>query len=143
MCVALYHGESQGTSMYVSFITVVEALTKSHFGKPRKPVHLSNVHCSGGEDQILFCTHDEFASLDEKKKALNESDVAGVICQSSRMSGTPTSSSSSSYTTTIASSDETSSSFLISDSNSVVVPAYLIAFALIVGVILAIIKTVV
>ena len=68
-------------------------MNKSHYGKPRKPVHLSNVNCTGSEEQILSCTHTEFTSLDEKKEALNVSDVAGVICQPSSTSGNLASSS--------------------------------------------------
>ena len=57
-------------------------MNNSHFGKPRKPVHLSNVHCTGNEKEIFSCTHFEFTSLDEKKEMLKQVEVAGVSCQS-------------------------------------------------------------
>ena len=124
--------------------TDVQAVNNSHFGKPRKPVHLSNVHCTGSEEQILSCTHFEFTSLDDKKKALNESEVAGVICQpnstpsdsgptsgnnnNNNIPASPTISSTSGVETTEVHFDQLA---------SLVMTNYLIAFALIVGLLVA------
>ena len=73
-----------------SFSTDVQAVNDSHFGKPGKPIHLSNVFCSGREQQILSCMHTEISSLDEKKEAMNETNVAGVICGSTTSRPIPT-----------------------------------------------------
>ena len=135
-------------------------MNNSHFGKPRKPVHLSNVHCIGSEEHILSCAHIEFTSLDEKKEALNESEVAGVICQPSSNSGNlasistsrgpiPTrlpgdennndnSDASDNPTISTTSSNQTIDE-LFDELISSVIPNYLIAFALIVGVLVAIV----
>ena len=51
---------------------------------------MSNVRCSGREHQILSCMHSEFSSLDEKKDAMNETNVAGVICASTTSHPIPT-----------------------------------------------------
>ena len=118
-------------------------MSKSYYGKPRKPVHLSNVHCTGNEQRILSCTYIEFTSLDEKKEVLNESDVAGVICQSSSTSSNPASSSTpSDQIPTTASSDQSADS-LPGYSISLVVSNCLIAFVLTVALILAIILAIV
>ena len=58
----------------------VQAVKNSFYGKPRKPVHLKNVHCTGQEQQVLFCTYIEFSSLEEKKEILSQVEVAGVLC---------------------------------------------------------------
>ena len=60
----------------------VQAVKNSQYGKPRKPVHLSNVLCRGNETEIFSCTYFEFTSLDEKKEMLKEVEVAGVSRQS-------------------------------------------------------------
>ena len=72
------------------FSTDVQAVNNSHYGKPRKPIHLSNVRCSGRELQIFSCMHTEFSSLDEKKEAMNETNVAGVMCVSTTSNPIPT-----------------------------------------------------
>ena len=129
-------------------------MSNSHYGKPRKPVHLGYVHCSGSEEQILSCMHFELPSLDEKKRALNKSDVAGVICQSSSTSSSRNLASSSTSRGPIPTSapnnapgDPTFNS-TSSDQNtdehfdeltSLVITNYLIAFALIVGLLIAIV----
>ena len=64
-----------------SFFTDVQAVNGSRYGKPRKPVHLSNVHCTGREQQLLACEHFEFPTLDDKKDILSHVDVAGILCQ--------------------------------------------------------------
>ena len=53
---------------YAFFSTDVWAVNDSYYGKPRKPVHLSNVDCTGSEEQILSCDHAEFATLDDKRR---------------------------------------------------------------------------
>ena len=123
---------------YIHFsFTDVQAVTNSHYGKPRKPVHLSNVQCSGMEEQILSCTHTEFISLNEKLEALNESNVAGVICQSTTTSeslassGTP-----SSHITTSAPVDQNADG-LPTNSLLLVIPIYFMALVMTLGLILA------
>ena len=56
-------------------------MNKSQFGKPRKPVHWSNIHCTGKEQQISACENHEFPTMDEKKSILGHINVAGVVCQ--------------------------------------------------------------
>ena len=63
-----------------SFSTAAQELTKSKYGKPRKPVHWSNVHCTGDEQQILTCEHHAFSPLSYKKSLLDIIEVAGVKC---------------------------------------------------------------
>ena len=138
---------------YDSFSTDVQAVNNSYYGKPRKPVHLSNVSCTGSEEQILFCAHTEFATLDEKKEALHKLDVAGVICQSNNTSGSRISSTSSGLlpTRTPVNQIEGNSNDAIEDpsgdpttdaspvqSIATEIPNYLIALALFVCVVLAI-----
>ena len=116
-----------------------QAVTNSRFGKPKKPVHLNNVHCNGGEEGILSCTHTDLDSLDEKKKALSEVDVAGVICQTRSSSGpiaTSAPNNGPGNPTTSTSGGETTDEVL-SESSSSVIPNYLIAFVLAVGLVLA------
>ena len=83
--------------LYLHMCTVSEAEVQvqnnSHYGKPRKPVHMSNVYCNGSEQQILSCKYYEFSSLDWKKMALNLVEVAGVSCHSHSQLGNSTESS--------------------------------------------------
>ena len=63
-----------------SSFKAAQEFTKSKYGKPRKPVHWSNVHCNGDEQQISLCEHHAFSPLDYKKFVLGLIDVAGVKC---------------------------------------------------------------
>ena len=64
---------------HASFSIDAQEFTKSKYGKPRKPVHWSNVHCNGDEQQIISCVHHPF-SPSEKKSLLSHINVAGVKC---------------------------------------------------------------
>ena len=115
------------------FGTDVVAMVHSHYGKPRKPVHLSNVQCTGSEENILSCIHTQFTSLDEKKEALSKSEVAGVICQSRSTSD------SSDNAPTGAPVDQNSNCSVDQTrdgSHSSVIPLYLIAFVLVLGLLI-------
>ena len=63
-----------------SCFKAVQELTQSKYGKPRKPVHWSNVHCNGDEQQISLCDHHTFSPLSTKKSLLDVIEVAGVKC---------------------------------------------------------------
>ena len=130
----LYFRKSELPNLYTipGTCTGIQALNNSHYGKPRKPVHLSNVHCSGSEEQLLSCKYTEFTSLDKKKEALKESDVAGVICQPSTFDNPTSSSTPSGHIPTTAPIDQSTDSFL-DDANPLVIPLYVIALVLIVG----------
>ena len=67
-------------TVHSSSFKAAQELTKSKYGKPRKPVHWSNVHCNGDEHQISLCEHHAFSPLDYKKYLLGLIDVAGVKC---------------------------------------------------------------
>ena len=55
------------------------ATSNSTYGKPRRAVHLSNVHCTGDEDSILDCSYNQYL-LDVGKSLLDQVEVAGVDC---------------------------------------------------------------
>ena len=84
------NAQSLSHLLCTSLSTDVQIASKSHYGKPRKPVHLKNVHCTGREQHILSCTLKEFNSLEEKKAILNEVEVAGVLCQPQSNTENPT-----------------------------------------------------
>ena len=125
--------------------TDAQAVNNSHYGKPKKPVHLSHVYCTGSEEQILSCAHIELASLDEKKKLLNEVDVVGVICQSSSTSGNPTSAPNNApgNPTMISTSSDQNTDGVIGELVSSVIPNYLIMFVLFMGLLMIIVLAIV
>lgn len=51
----------------------------SYYGKPNKPVYLSNVQCNGDEETLDDCTQTTY-SLEEGKSKLSSVNVAGVKC---------------------------------------------------------------
>ena len=104
-------------------------MNKSHYGKPRKPVHLSNVHCTGKEQQLLSCEHFEFTTLDAKKDILSHVDVAGILCQPQSQNGSQTNSTSSAG----------SESCDLSSAVLLLVPAYLTLLLVIAGFVLSIV----
>ena len=101
----------------------------SQYGKPRKPVHWSSVHCTGTEQQILSCDHNEF-SVEEKKAILVHIDVAGIKCQTTA---------SIAPTTTDETSDENGSDSSSMQASAVLVgPAHLTMLMVIVNLALSI-----
>ena len=105
-------------------------MNKSRYGKPRKPVHLSNVHCTGAEQQLLSCKHFEFPTLDAKKDILSHVDVAGILCQTQSQNGNQTNTSTSSAS---------SESCDLSSAASLLVPAYLTMLLVMAGFALGIV----
>ena len=66
--------------VHVFFSADVQAVNKSAYGKPRKPVHWSNMNCDGSEQQIISCYHHVFETMEQKKSFLSHLNVAGVKC---------------------------------------------------------------
>ena len=56
------------------------AIGGSAYGKPKLTVHLSNVYCTGSEENIAQCTYTSF-SLEDGKALLDQVKVAGVSCK--------------------------------------------------------------
>ena len=54
-------------------------MTGSHYGKPNKPVLVTDVLCDGEEDSLHDCTQKEY-SFHEGRSKLDEVEVAGVKC---------------------------------------------------------------
>ncbi len=64
--------------------------TDSHYGKPDKTAHLSNVACNGSEATLSECDA-AFVPFDIRKNVVSLVDVVGVSCMStgaSRPTGT-------------------------------------------------------
>lgn len=59
--------------------TDAQAFNSSRFGKPRKPVHLNNVYCSGTELWLSECSAYKL-SLGNGRTLFNHVEVAGVSC---------------------------------------------------------------
>ena len=123
----------------VSLSTDVKAANRSRYGKPKKPVHLNYVHCTGTEQQILSCTHQEPPSLDEKKSILNQVQVAGVLCQPQSSTENPTTESrftetESPFTENPANSSTPVDSCSQTSTASVLVPALIIPLLLIAAI---------
>ena len=87
--------------------TDVQAVNKSRYGKPRKPVHWSNVHCTGNEQQITSCESHKFETLEDKKTILSHVNVAGVMCRTAAVV-TPTTMNKSNDTDSVISSEQAS-----------------------------------
>ena len=100
-------------------------MNKSRYGKPKKPVHLSQVQCTGGEQNLLACEHHLFPTLDDKKDIFSHVDVAGALCIVQNQNP-PTSS-------------DGSESSDLSLSVSLLVPAYLTLFFVMAGFALGIV----
>ena len=58
----------------------VVAVGGSAYSKPNLTVHLSNVNCTGSEQNIAQCMY-TFLSLEDGKALLNQVEVMGVSCQ--------------------------------------------------------------
>ena len=104
--------------------TGMQALNNSHYGKPRKPVHMSNVYCTGKELQLISCLHHEFDSFEEKKDILSHVDVAGVSCQPQNQTSNHTNN------------GTTNESCDLSSAASLLVPAYLTMLLVMAGFVL-------
>ena len=61
------------------YITGTMSLSGSHYGKPNKAIHMSNVQCHGQETTITHCIKTTYSLMDGKEKAKTD-DVAGVKC---------------------------------------------------------------
>lgn len=72
------------------FVTDAQGLNSSRFGKPRKPVHLNNVYCTGSERWLSECSAYKL-SLGNGRTLFNHVEVAGVSChQTPNMTGMQT-----------------------------------------------------
>ena len=123
----IYFRKSDLPNLYIFPDKGIQALNNSHYGKPRKPVHMSNVYCTGRELQIISCSHHKFVSLDERKEILHHVDVAGVSCQPQSKTMNQTNNSA------------TNESCDLSSAASLLVPAYLTMLLVMAGFALAIV----
>ena len=57
------------------------ATSNSTYGKPRRAVHLNNVHCTGDEDSILDCNYHQYL-FEEGKTLFDHVEAVGVNCGS-------------------------------------------------------------
>ena len=57
----------------------IRAFNNSFYGKPKRPININNVKCTGSEERLLDCTYYEFPDND-KKYLQKMVDVAGVQC---------------------------------------------------------------
>ena len=60
----------------------------SAYSKPNLTVHLSNVYCTGSEQNIAQCMY-TFFSLEDGKALLDQVEVAGVFCQQTNICEIP------------------------------------------------------
>ena len=56
-----------------------KGINGSFFGKPRRPVHLNNVYCTGREARLTDCSAFKLL-LKNGRNILDHTDVAGVRC---------------------------------------------------------------
>ena len=68
-------------------IIVGVAVGNSTYGKPRRAIHLNNVHCTGDEDSILDCNYHQYL-LDNGKLLMDLVEVVGVDCRATIVLGT-------------------------------------------------------
>lgn len=67
------------------YVSDAKSLNGSMFGKPRRPVHLNNVYCTGLEQQLIQCSSFRLL-LRNGRDILEEVDVASVRCHKPNLS---------------------------------------------------------